>query len=362
MKGSLTRNIVGLPLMILFILLTLSQKHAYADGIVVLDWQSTDVKETYQDYYFKYERSPHFITFDNEQQAFDLIMGGQKADLIHTCSGSANIWRRKGLLKPINIEKLASWGDIIPSILEMNWFLNDEKNEVVVMPFEWGLTGLILRTDKAEAKKLASLKQLPDKAYKNKFAIPNNIDDVYSLAALATGIHSLEKINDDQFNEMSDYLRKLHKNVAFYWDEPAQVEKALLDEKISMAWAWNDSANVLRSKKIPIQFAPEHIEGATTWLCGYSILNDDAGKQTEIYDFLNALLSPKTTHFIVTQWGYGHANQRGMNEVNKELAERNIFGSVDQYFRQNLLQTPIPIAMRDRMEAEFEAIKKLNKK
>src|SRR3546814_2987949 len=62
-------------------------------------------------------------------------------------------------------------------------------------------------------------------------------------------------------------------------------------------------------------------EGLSTWVCGYSLLAGGQGNEEKVYDYINAFLDDDTAEYLVTEWGYGHANQAAMERIDQETLE-----------------------------------------
>ena len=86
-------------------------------------------------------------------------------------------------------------------------------------------------TDKVSGEEI-SLQAAADPMYQGKVAIPDIVTGAYAMAAAATGVRDWTNMSEEQFQAATDYLRKLHKNVRFYWTDPGQLD-ALLSEAIN---------------------------------------------------------------------------------------------------------------------------------
>ena len=75
------------------------------------------------------------------------------------------------------------------------------------------------------------------------------------------------------------------------------------------------------------------------------------------YDFINAWLEPRTVEYIVSAWGYGHANTKAMAEMDQETVAAMGLDMDDTIRRNTLWQAPVGAEMREKMIAEFELIK-----
>ena len=57
-----------------------------------------------------------FAFFGDEEEAFQKLRTGFKADVAHPCSQSVVKWRDAGLLKPLDTSRIPEWDNILPGI------------------------------------------------------------------------------------------------------------------------------------------------------------------------------------------------------------------------------------------------------
>jgi len=328
-----------------------------ADSITVFDWSGYEDPAFHPAYTEKYGTEPDFSFFGDEEEAFQKLRSGFKADLAHPCSQSVVKWREAGLLEPLDTAKLASWNDILPGIRAMKGLMSGQDGKADFLPFEWGNTVLTYRTDKVKPEDVASLKAFADPKFRDRVSIGDNVDDAYALAALAIGLKDWTAMTDDQFRQASDFLRQVHKNVRLYWTDNTDVSQAMAGGEVDIAWAWNETATTLAADNVPVAMKKDTAEGLSTWVCGYVRLKGAEGDEAKQYDFLNAITDPSVSAYMVESWGYGHANAKGMAAVDPKLLAEKGYADVDKFVANTLFQAPMPTGLRQKMIAEFEKIK-----
>ncbi|TIO38205.1 MAG: polyamine ABC transporter substrate-binding protein, partial [Mesorhizobium sp.] len=87
--------------------------------LIVFDWSGYEDPSFHGKYVEKDGDSPTFAFFGDEDEAFEKIRSGFKADLGHPCSQSVVKWREAGLLQPLDTSKIAGWKDLNPGIMAM---------------------------------------------------------------------------------------------------------------------------------------------------------------------------------------------------------------------------------------------------
>jgi spermidine/putrescine-binding protein len=328
------------------------------DGeLTVFDWSGYEDPGFHEAYTGKHGDSPTFAYFADEEEAFQKLRSGFKADVAHPCSQSVVRWRDANLLEPIDTSRIPEWNNILPGIMSMKNLLTSADGKAWMVPFEWGNTGLIYRTDKLKAEDVASLKAFADPKHQGRVSIGDNVDDAYALASLAIGLKDWTTMSDEQFAAASAFLREVHKNVRLYWTDNTELVQAMASGEVDLAWGWNEMVTTLQGESQPVAMNKETAEGLSTWVCGYSLLAGGPGKKDKAYDFLNAVLEQKVSAYLMSEWGYAHGNGKGLEAVDKAVLAEKGFDDVAKFVDKTLFQAPLPEALRQKMIAEFEKIK-----
>ncbi len=325
--------------------------------LVVFDWSGYEDPSFHPKYVEKHGDSPTFAFFGDEDEAFEKIRSGFKADLGHPCSQSVVKWREAGLLQPLDTSKIEGWNDLDPGIMAMKNLVTSDDGKVWFMPWDWGNTEVTYNSDKIDAKDVQSLKAFADPKFKDRVSIGDNVDDAYALASLAIGLKDWTRMTDDQFRQASDFLRQVHKNVRLYWTDTTDIVQALSGGEVDLAWAWNDAAVQSAANGAPIKGKKDTDEGISTWVCGYVMFKNAPGSKDKVYDYLSAVNDPEVAKTLVGDWGYGQANAKGMAGVDPQVLTDKGYVDVQKFVDKTLFQSPIPSDLKLRMIAEFEKIK-----
>jgi spermidine/putrescine transport system substrate-binding protein len=323
--------------------------------LTVFDWAGYEDPAFHEAYTEAYGTSPTFAFFGDEEEAFQKLRAGFKADLAHPCSQSVVKWREAGLLKPLDTSRITAWNDLNPGLRDMPGFSADGKAYFV--PIDWGNTALTYRTDLVEESDIASLRVFADPRFAGKVSIGDNVDDAYALASLAIGLKDWTQMTDAQFAEASDFLRQVHENVRIYWQDGASLAQAMASGEVTVAWAWNETSVTMQADDHPVEMKRDTEEGISTWVCGYSLLAGGGGSEEKAYAYINAFLDESAANYLVNDWGYGHSNQSAMDKIDPDVLADMGYDDVEAFRANTLWQSPIPTALREKMIAEFEKIK-----
>ena len=326
------------------------------DGeLTVFDWAGYEDPEFYTTYTDKHGGPPTFAFFADEEEAFQKLRSGFKADAAHPCSQSVPKWLEAGLLAPLDISRIERWNEVNEEFREIEAYKKD--GEYYFVPMDWGNTGLVYNADKLSDEQVASLTLFADPSMAGKISMPDNVDDAYALGFLATGVTDWTKASDEDFKAASDFLRKVHQNVLSYWDSSSSLAQLMQSGQVEAAWAWNETAATLSAEGLPIKMKRDANEGASSWVCGYVRLKDGTGSEDKFYDFINAWLEPKTADYMVSAWGYGHSNAAQMEKMDQELLASMSLDSTEALRKNTLWQGPAGAERREKMIAEWENIK-----
>lgn len=336
----------------LFTLLLFSGMGQAGDGnLVIFDWSGYEDQAFFDAYMKKYGEAPTYSFFADEEEAFQKIRTGFRADLAHPCSQSVVKWRKAGIIEPIDISRLKNWSKVMENFRNMEGFQHAGKQWVV--PVDWGATALTYRTDKVSEAEASTLQTFTNRKFKGRISMPDNVDDAYALAFLAIGFKNWNKASLKDLEDASNFLRKVHKNVRTYWQAPADLNQLMASGEILISWAWNETAAVLSGEGKPVAMKRDTKEGSSTWVCGYVKMANAPGSEQQVYDFLDAWLDDSSATYLLTEWGYGHSNETVMSKIGEE----NGFGSIESYSKNTLWQSPLNSTIREKMIKDFELIK-----
>lgn len=323
--------------------------------LIVFDWAGYEDPEFYVDFTEKHGDAPTFAFFSDEEEAFQKLRAGFKADAAHPCSQSVPKWMEAGLLAPIDPSRITEWDNLEPGFRDIKAYWKDGKPYFV--PVDWGNTAMTYNTELLKPEDVQSLKAFADPKHAGRVSIGDSVDDAYALAFLATGVNDWTNVTDAQIDAASDFLRQVHQNLRAYWSSGSELAQMMQSGEVYLAWAWNETFATMSAEGHPIAMKRDTDEGSSSWVCGYSKLADAPGNEDKFYDFVNAWLAPRTADYIVSAWGYGHSNAKAMDKMNVEDLAAVGLETSDNLRAGTLWQAPTSPEVRERLIADFEKIK-----
>jgi spermidine/putrescine transport system substrate-binding protein len=204
---------------------------------------------------------------------------------VHPCAASVPRYKDAGLVEPWDISKIPEFANIPERMTAP--FTNEEG--VFYIPTDYAYTAIAYNAETVPAEDVATVQVFAIRKYAGRISLPDNTDDVWSLAFLATGLTNWDNVTDEQFQAAADWLRAVHPNVRAYWADPSELSQLMASGEVQVAWSWNDPVAILQSENFPVGFNRAPAEGAATWYCGFVNMKDGPGNEDKVYDHINSL-------------------------------------------------------------------------
>lgn len=324
--------------------------HAADPELTVLDWAGWEIDGMLQPYVDQHGQKPTYVFFADDDEAFQKVSSGFKTDVVHPCAASVPRYKDAGLIEPWDVSKIPEFANIPERMTKP--FTTDEG--VFFIPTDYAYTAVAYNAETVPAEDVATLQVFADPKYAGRISLPDNTDDIWSLAFLATGTTSWDNVTDEQFQAAADWLRKIHPNVRAYWADPSELSQLMASGEVQVAWSWNDPVAILQSENFPVGFNRAPAEGAATWYCGFVNMKDGPGNEDKAYDLMNSLLAHSSAQPLLDAIGYALANDAAMTSIPAEALQAAFVDPIDTTL---FVQSPPTTELRDRMIEEFEMIK-----
>lgn len=287
-------------------------------GLTYFTWAGYDLPSFHPAYGKKYGGEPAYAYFPDSEEAFQKVRQGYTGDVVHPCLPHIGRWQAEGLLQPVKPEKIQAWKDLSTALTE-NASVHF-ADAYWMVPWEWGASSLIYRTDKAETP--ASYDIMLDPAFKGRVSIPDNVDEMAMLASLLAGIEDPYKLEDADYDRILEKMNALVAQARFLWTDATTVNHAMASGEIDMFWGWPNTWVALQEAGIPVTYMSDPAEGIVSWACGFVIPKDARADEEEIYDFINASLEPDAGKALIEKYAYGHSNLQSFEGIGPETLQK----------------------------------------
>jgi spermidine/putrescine-binding protein len=324
-----------------------------ADPLVYFTWTGYEVPELHKSYSAKYGREPGADFFSDEEQALQKVRSGFKPDVAHPCVNTLGRWRDAGVIKPIDTAKVAAWDSVLPEIRGVEGVVAD--GQVWMVPFEWGTSSIIYRSDLVDIKE-ESWTLFLDERYKGKMAFLDAIDNVAAMGGMLSGAQDPFAMTDADLAKAKDALKRMHQNMRFYWTDQTELEQGLAAGEVVAAWGWMASVNNLKSQGVPVKFMTPK-EGILTWVCGMVRIAEGPAPDEEAYDFIDAMLDPQSGKYVIEVFGYGHSNAESFEVADPAKVKALGFDSPQAFLAAGRFFREIKPDVRQKISDMWEQIK-----
>lgn len=284
-----------------------------AEEVIYFTWAGYDIPEMYQAFIDQTGESPETPVFADEEEALQKLRAGFRADVVHPCSGRIERWREADVVQPIDTSRLSHWGDVFENLRGVNGASADGQQWFV--PIDWGNVSVLYRSDLVENPE-QSWGLLFDERYKGKLSVGNDVTDTGVIAALMIGAKNPYDLTDEELDKVRALWQKQQPLIRLYWSDTTELEQAMASGEVVAGSAWNSSVLALRNQGLPVEYMNPK-EGILCWCCGL-VLDKRAENVAGAHELMDAILAPETGTFIITDYGYGHANKKAFEAVTDE--------------------------------------------
>jgi len=334
-RRQLTRLLAGAGLG-LVTLPVLRRANAAGDEILYFSWEGYDAPELHPDYVAKHGGSPQSATFATEEEALLKLRAGFQATLAHPSTYTIGRWIEAGVVQPIDTGRLSHYAELWPQLTSLKGAVQD--GQTFLVPFDWGNSSIVYRTDKVEGADTWSL--LFDERYAGRLSMYSDPEPCVVVAALALGYSNPFSLDDAQLAEVKKLLARQKGLMRFYWDSQTAMEQAMASGEVVAAYGWNSSYAALKADGVPVAYAQPK-EGILTWVAGLVLLNPPLGPVDAAYDFIDAMLSPEVGKYLIEAWGYGHSNRKAFEIADPAAAAAVGISHPDQLFSEGVFYEPV---------------------
>jgi spermidine/putrescine transport system substrate-binding protein len=324
---------------------------AFAQDLLVFDYSGFENPDYHQPFIDQHGASPEFVFFGDEDEAFQRLLAGFRSDVTHICAGSVPRWQVSGIIEPWDRARVAAYETLNADLLGQD--VRAGSADLFFLPTDFGSTAIAYNSDEVPAEDVASLEIFNNPDYAGRLSIPDNVDDAYALAYLATGVTDWSDVTDAQFEAATEWLRGIHPNLLNYWVDPAEIQQLMASGQVLAAWVWNEVPVALADEGFPVGFQRNTSEGSSVWLCGYVNMASGEGSEDQAYDYVNAMHA-EVSAMPLLENGFGTANDAALQSLGAEALDAAGLGEVTVPL---LAQLPISNEQRERQAAAFERIK-----
>lgn len=237
------------------------------------------------------------------------LRGGSASnyDVISPSSDVAASIVRAGLVEPLDLSRLPSYGQLSAKLRELP--LVKMNGQTFGAPFMWGPNPLLYDTT-AFAKVPDSWAILWSPKYKGKISVWDDLSTLYMAAQLLgydkPDPSQLYNLSDQQLEAVKQRLLALKPNIRKIWSTGGELTNLFENHEILAAMGWPLMTNQLRQANFPIgETIPK--ENTTGWI-DHLMITKASRNQELAYAFLEYMIQAQTQKKITEVTHYTPAN------------------------------------------------------
>jgi len=256
------------------------------------------------------------------------LLSGNAYDVISPSSDVANTIAEHGLVRPLELSRIASYTAISPQLRQMDLvkmkarpflpFLGS-SNRVYGIPFMWGPNTLLYNTAILRERP-TSWAVLWDPKYRGKISVWDDVSTIYMTAQVLgydkADPNALYNLSDQQLQSVTNKLLDLKPNIFQTWSTAGEIVNFFEKGNVVAAMAWPLVTSQLKARRFPIgEIIPE--ENTTGWVDRLMIPNAST-HETLAYKFVNYMIDEGIQNRVARVTGYIPANQRAALSIASE--------------------------------------------
>ena len=245
------------------------------------------------------------VNYESQEEAFDNIQAGNVYDLVVIKPEFIPEMAEQNQLTAIDYKQVPNFKNVSANFRDLAF---DPGNQYTI-PFHWGTTGLLVRTDLVD-RPITRWSDLWDPAFAGKVGVWPIPDSLIPITLKMLG-HSANSEDQAEMEEVRQALIELKANAIIIPNTNATVVPLLESGEVQIGFGWAYDAILAQDSSLPIQYIiPE--EGTMLWT-DYFCIPANAANPRGAELFLNFILRPEIAAQIVNESYYPMAVD-GMDE------------------------------------------------
>ena len=273
-----------------------------AEELVFYDWEEDMPQFVLDAFTEEYGVKVTYLTYESQlEEAMENMRAGEVYDVVVIDNYYVPTLVADGLLAEIDYRNVPNFDNISANFRDLAY---DPGNKHSV-PFNWGSTGLVVRSDLLE-EPVTRWADLWDPRYAGKIAVRDDEPELLYVTLKSLG-YSINSEDPNKLEAALERMLELRQAVRFVGPYAEDAVPALLSGEAVILVGWAEDVLAAREENEAIVYVlPE--EGALLWGDNFVIPANSPRKYTAEV-FLNFLLRPEISAQIVNQNYYATANE-----------------------------------------------------
>jgi len=307
-----------------------------AEELIFYDWEDDVPPSVLDAFAEEYGVKVTYVTYSSQEEALENLRAGEIYDVVVMDNRFIPDLKQEGLLARIDHSHVPNFRNISPNFRDLSY---DPGNKYSI-PFNWGTTGLVIRSDLVE-ESVSGWADLWDPRYAGKVGVwaQSSPRELIGLALQTLG-YSINSEVPDELEAALKRLLELKRN-ALDLDARGAASSAevLLSGEAVMAVGWAYDVVNAREENQAIQYVlPE--EGTMLWGDNFVILTNSPRKYTAEV-FLNFLLRPEIAAQIFDWNHFATPNEAAYSLIDPKLMNDPVIFPTNEDLKNSEIILPL---------------------
>lgn len=260
-----------------------------------------------------------FTFLEDDQQALAKVAAGFKTDLVHPCIAYTKNWMDAGLIQPWDTSYITGWDTINPKLYEAGVF----DGKVYAVPWDWGYSSLVYRSDKVDVGAEESWSILLDPKYEGRIGIFSDGVAIIKIGGLINGVADPNKMSQEEIDAAKETMIKAKPQIRTFWTNQTDAIKEVVDGNLDITYGWPD-AWLSISAALPdagVKYMQPK-EGRLAWTCAY-VLSSETPRPALAHEMMKAIPTAENAVALIDGYAYGAAGA-GTPEILAQVQNQDL--------------------------------------
>lgn len=300
--------------------------------LILYNWSDYMPQSVLDAFTAEYGITVTYVTYETMDEAIQNIKSGMAYDVAVVEHDLIPDLTASGLLAELDYRNIPNYVNISPAFRDLTFDPGDKHS----VPYSWGTTGLLVRTDLVESP-VTRWADLWEVTHSGKIAVRPEPVEVISMALMSLGY----PLNSEDPRELDAALQRLLALKPSLLFAPSDVSAVdfLLDGEAVILLGWSGDAFYAQEQSQDIQYVLPQ-EGTMLWGDRFVVSAQSPNKYAAEL-FLNFLLRPEVAGQIVNENYYAIANEAAHPFIDPALLDNPILYPPIQSIQKINWYTPL---------------------
>lgn len=276
----------------------------------------------------------NYVVYESQEKAVEELRAGKVCDVVVMAPEQIPRLIREGGLAAIDFRNIPNFKYVSANFRDLTF---DPGNRYSI-PFHWGATGLLVRTDLVK-RPITRWSDLWDPSFAGKIALWPIPRSVIPIALKSQG-YSINTTNPAELEATLQRLLKLKPNAFFVGNENPSIVPTLVEGRAVIAYGWAyDALTAKKQGLTTIQYVLPK-EGTILWEDNFVIpANSPRRREAEL--FLNFVLRPEIVGQIVNESYYAMPHDAARPFIQPEILKNPLIYPPNEQLQEAELTLPL---------------------